>query len=370
MASELLRRSASHSVERAMRVTQHPVFRRFWYPTIALHELAAGPRAFTLIGEKLVLWLGPDGVPVAFVDRCPHRGVALSVDSRIVGGALRCGYHGWRWDASGACVEIPQQPGQHPGGHLKCVRKFACRARYGYAWVCLDDPLADIPELPHAEDPGYRQVFEFDEPWRVNMFRILENALDIAHVTYVHTSTFGSEDKPVFPKLEMIETPEVLGFRSSFAVVNPPDQQRNLGIAAAETFRRQRILSWIPGAFMIEITYPTGRVHAICGVATPIDDAHVQRIQFVFRSDTEADARAADVAAFDRRVQSEDRRLLETLDADFPLSPNAEAQMAMDRPGLLYRERLVKLILDHDPNAQLVRDELAAARPRGVANAA
>lgn len=353
-----------------MRVTDHPVFRRFWYPTVALRELAAGPRAFTLLGEKLVLWLGPDGVPVAFVDKCPHRGVALSVDSRIVGGALRCGYHGWRFDASGACVEIPQQPGQHPGGHLKCVRRFACRARYGYAWVCLEEPIADIPALPHGDDAGFRQVFEFDETWRVNMFRILENALDIAHVTFVHTGTFGSEEKPVYPRIEMIETPEVLGFRTAFAVVNPPDQQRNLRIAAGETFRRQRILTWMPGAFMIEITYPTGLVHAICGFATPIDDAHVQRIQFVLRSDTEADAPGESVAAFDRKVQSEDRRLLETLDADFPLSPHAEAQMAMDRPGLLYRERLVKLILDHDPNAQRVRDELDAARPRGMASAA
>jgi hypothetical protein len=44
--------------------------------------------------------------------------------------------------------------------------------------------------------------------------------------------------------------------------------------------------------------------------------------------------------------------------------------MAMDRAGLLYRERLVKLILDHDSNAQLVRDELAAAQPRTMASAA
>ena len=53
-----------------------------------------------------------------------------------------------------------------------------------------------------------------------------------------------------------------------------------------------------------------------------------------------------------------DKRLLETLEADFPLSPHAEAQMAMDRAGLMLRQRLVKLILAHDPNADLVRAEL------------
>lgn len=348
-----------------MRITDHPVFRRFWYPTVRIAELAEMPRAFTLLGRKLVLWLGADGAPVAMLDKCPHRGVALSVDSKVVDGALRCGYHGWRWGPSGECVEIPQQREQSPGGHLKSVERFRCSARYGYAWVCLGEPLADIPELPHAHDPAFRQVFEFDERWNVNAFRIIENALDIAHVSYVHNSTFGTEAKPVFPKLDLIDTAEHLGFRCSFPVVNPPDQQRNLGIATGETFRRQRILTWMPTTFMIEITYPNGLVHSICGFATPIDAGSIQRIQFVFRNDGEADAPAVNVAAFDRKVQSEDRRLLETLDEDFPLSPFAEAQMAMDRAGLLYRERLVKLICEHDPNAESVRRELEAARPRG-----
>ncbi len=343
-----------------MLVMQHPVFRRFWYPTIALAALADGPKPFTLLGQKLVLWLDNAGLPVAFHDKCPHRGVALSMDSKIIDGALRCGYHGWRFGPSGQVVEIPQQPGQSTAGHRRCATKFKVQARYGYAWVCLDEqPLADIPELAHAGDAGFRQVFEFDEPWNVNMFRIIENALDIAHVSYVHGGTFGTETKPVYTRLEMIDEPEHLGFRCNFGVVNPPEQQKNLGIAAGETVRRQRILTWMPGTFNIHITYPNGLIHSICGFATPIGDNRIQRIQFVYRNDTEAQAPAADVAAFDLRVQSEDKRLLETMEADFPLSPHAEAQMAMDRAGLMLRQRLVKLILDHDPNKQLLRAELA-----------
>jgi phenylpropionate dioxygenase-like ring-hydroxylating dioxygenase large terminal subunit len=343
-----------------MLVMQHPVFRRFWYPTIALSALADGPKPFTLLGQKLVLWLDNAGLPVAFHDKCPHRGVALSMDSKIIDGALRCGYHGWRFGPSGQVVEIPQQPGQSTSGHRRCATKFKVQARYGYAWVCLDEqPLADIPELPHADDAGFRQVFEFDEPWNVNMFRIMENALDIAHVSYVHGGTFGSETKPVYTRVEIIDEPEHLGFRCNFGVVNPPEQQKNLGIAAGETVRRQRILTWMPGSFNIHITYPNGLIHSICGFATPIGDNQIQRIQFVYRNDTEAQAPAADVAAFDLKVQSEDKRLLETMEADFPLSPHAEAQMAMDRAGLMLRQRLVKLILDHDPNKQLLRAELA-----------
>lgn len=342
-----------------MLVMQHPVFRRFWYPTVALSSLKDGPRPFTLLGQKLVLWLDETGAPVAFHDKCPHRGVALSMDSKIVGGALRCGYHGWRFGPTGRVVEIPQQPGQSTAGHRRCATRVHAQARYGYAWVCLDQPMADIPALPHADDAAFRQVFEFDEPWNVNLFRIIENALDIAHVSYVHAGSFGNEAKPVVTRLEMIDEPETLGFRCNFGVVNPPEQQKNLGIAAGETLRRQRILTWMPGSFNIHITYPNGLIHSICGFATPIGDNKVQRIQFAFRNDTEADAPAEQVAAFDRRVQAEDKRLLETLEADFPLSPHAEAQMAMDRAGLMLRRRLVDLILTHDPNAELVRAELA-----------
>ena len=76
------------------------------------------------------------------------------------------------------------------------------------------------------------------------------------------------------------------------------------------------------------------------------------------------------MAGFDRRVQGEDRRLLETMDADFPLSPHAEAQMAMDRAGLMFRQRLVALIEKHDPNAHLVRAELERDALRPAARAA
>jgi hypothetical protein len=106
-----------------MLVMQHPVFRRFWYPTVALSALAAGPRPFTLLGQPLVLWLGKDGAPHAFHDRCPHRGVALSMDSKVVDGALRCGYHGWRFGPGG--------PPSNSG--LKIVVSRA----YGLSFGCL-----------------------------------------------------------------------------------------------------------------------------------------------------------------------------------------------------------------------------------------
>ena len=42
-----------------MLLMQHPVFRRFWYPTLAISELRSGPKAFTLLGEDLVRFAHP-----------------------------------------------------------------------------------------------------------------------------------------------------------------------------------------------------------------------------------------------------------------------------------------------------------------------
>ena len=143
-----------------MDLMKHPVFRRFWYPTFALSELEAGPRPFELLGEKLVLWLVEPGVPAAAHDRCPHRSARLSGGIKVVNGNIQCGYHGWEFDNSGTCKKIPQLNGAEvPPDPRNCVKSYHCEARYGYAWVCLEEPLEDIPYIQHSDDPNFRQVF-------------------------------------------------------------------------------------------------------------------------------------------------------------------------------------------------------------------
>ena len=344
-----------------MLVMQHPVFRRFWYPTLALADLDSGPQRFRLLGEDIVLWRQADGAPAALADRCPHRRAKLSVDSLVVDGTLRCGYHGWRFNGAGACVLVPQEPDLTPGPK-KSARSFQCRARYGFAWVCLeDDALLDIPVIRHADDPAFRQVFEYAEDWDANMLRVGENALDIGHISFVHRGTFGNETKPASPRLTLVPIDDGVNFQCTVPVANHELQQKNLQIAAEETVRTVDIRWLMPATFVLHFTYPNGLVHEICGFATPIDDHRVRRIQFVYRNDTEEDASAESVAAFDRAVAAEDRRMLESCDADFPLDPSEEAHMRLDRPGLVMRRRLADLIRTHDPNAGRIAAELGRA---------
>lgn len=334
-----------------MRITEEPVFRRFWYPTLRLDELADGPKAFTLLGEDIVLWQQGDGAPAALEDKCPHRSVKLSVDSLVVDGTLRCGYHGWRFDGGGGCVLVPQTPELTPPAR-NAAKAYHCQPRYGYAWVCLEEPVRDIPDLPYAEDPSFRQIFEYDETWSANALRIGENALDVSHISFVHRATFGEDDNPVAPTLDFFDIDDGVGIKAEIPVANREDQQKNLNIADSHTTRYMTITWRLPAVFTICITYPTGLVHQIIGFTTPIDDQHTYRCQFVYRNDSEEDATAESIAAFDRLVAAEDRMILESGGPDYPLDLHAEAHMYLDRPGIMMRQMLSEW-LDGPPEERL-----------------
>ncbi|MFX7739618.1 Rieske 2Fe-2S domain-containing protein, partial [Acinetobacter baumannii] len=86
-----------------MLVTQQKVLRKFWYALMPVTQLKDGPQPFTLLGEKLVVWLKEDGSPAALQDRCCHRTARLS-KGFVENGNIVCGYHGWTFNGEGACV--------------------------------------------------------------------------------------------------------------------------------------------------------------------------------------------------------------------------------------------------------------------------
>ncbi|MCY7284902.1 MAG: Rieske (2Fe-2S) protein, partial [Cyanobacteria bacterium CAN_BIN43] len=122
-----------------MLVTQQPVLKRFWYPVMPSSELLDRPQSFELLGQKIVLWRDSQGQPAAAQDRCSHRSAQLS-KGKVTDGCIECPYHGWRYDAKGACTHVPQMSHDAISPSYK-VQAYSCTERYGYAWVCLGEPL-------------------------------------------------------------------------------------------------------------------------------------------------------------------------------------------------------------------------------------
>ncbi len=328
-----------------MLVTKQPVLKRFWYPVLPVGQLGDRPQAFTLLGESIVIWRSGNGEIAVVADRCCHRSAKLSRGS-VVQGHLQCAYHGWQYNNQGVCVFVPQLGSAAiPGSY--CIKRFHSAQRYGYIWVCLGEPLQGIPEIAEAGDPGFRQIHEFYEPWHCQGLRVMENEMDMAHPTFVHTQTFGSTSHPLPEKLEVRETDYGIYAQALLGVVNSPEQQQNLKMDEAQTFRRLDMEWHMPFTCKLRINYPNGLVHIIVNTATPIDDRTSQIVQFCLRNDTEAETSAMDVIAFDRRVTLEDKAILETTDYDVPLRPNVEQHMLTDQPGIAMRRKLAALLKAH-----------------------
>ena len=110
---------------------------RRWFPVCRGEEAARRHIVHTaLLGQELAVWRADDGSMNAWENRCPHRGIRLSVGTNL-GDRLKCRYHGWSYESgSGQCVDRPAHPGQKPPSLVR-ARRFPCAEVAGYVWVRL-----------------------------------------------------------------------------------------------------------------------------------------------------------------------------------------------------------------------------------------
>jgi phenylpropionate dioxygenase-like ring-hydroxylating dioxygenase large terminal subunit len=326
-----------------MLVTRQPTLRKFWYATVPLSHLDDGPKPFTLLGESIVVWQGADGKPAALKDRCCHRTAKLS-RGWVDGNTIVCGYHGWTYDHGGKCVRIPQQPDSAiPAGAR--VPAYRCEAKYGYAWVALDEPLRPIPEFAEDADPSFRRIFQFYEPWKTSALRLMENSFDNSHFSFVHKANFGQYAQPKPSKYEIRPTDWGFEAETIVPINNPPASHRITGTTAPTTERHLFNRWYLPFARRFGCHYPSGLKHIIYNCATPIDDANIQVCQWLYRNDREEDCSAAELIAWDAAIVREDREILESTDYDACVDTRrrVEFHMESDRPGLMMRKQLMEL---------------------------
>jgi phenylpropionate dioxygenase-like ring-hydroxylating dioxygenase large terminal subunit len=330
-----------------MLTAQQKTLRKFWYAVMPLSYLDADPQPFRLMGEDIVLFRDRDGEPVALADRCLHRTARLS-KGLCEAGRIVCGYHGWTYDGTGRLVRVPQfDPGMPMPN--RSVRSYRCTARYGYAWVALDDPVQPIFDIPEDGDPGFRRIYQFYERWDTAPLRFMENSFDAAHFSFVHRATFGDFAHPKPSKYELEETGNGFFATTLVDIVNPPEAYRVTGTTAPMTTRDMRNHWYLPFSRRLDITYPSGLRHIIINCATPIDDGRIQLVQLLYRNDSESDCPEQVLIDWDAAVIAEDRAVLESTDPDAPLdmASHVEANMPSDRPGLIMRRRLLELLRAH-----------------------
>jgi len=161
-----------------------------WYVAGFSWEFQNNPVARTLLGNPVVFFRA-NGEIAALEDRCCHRHLPLSCGT-IDGPAIRCGYHGLRFDSDGRCIDIPGQP-KIPT--MACVRSYPLQERNQIVWIWIgrtpeSQPTCDAPAHPWHDDPLYQfqgDVYHYKAPYQL----IHDNLLDLSHLGYVHARTIG-----------------------------------------------------------------------------------------------------------------------------------------------------------------------------------
>jgi phthalate 4,5-dioxygenase oxygenase subunit len=196
------------------------LMRRYWVPALLSEEMPEAdgrPVRVGLLGERLVAYRDSAGQVGLLEEACPHRGASLAL-GRNEDGALRCIYHGWQFDRTGRCTDMPtERPGSTFPERVR-AQAYPTREAAGIVWAYLG-PAGEVPFFPEflwlPLYPTRAAVFKILE--ECNWAQALEGGLDMAHAPILHRSTPWSvrdddvRQRDLAPRHDVQATP--YGFR-------------------------------------------------------------------------------------------------------------------------------------------------------------
>lgn len=321
----------------------NPQLLNHWYAIARDVEVTKGVIGRRLLGESLVLYKDASGAVVAAPDRCPHREAPLSA-GQVKDGVLVCCYHGWSFGEQGNCVSIPSA---NPDlrlpkrGNLKC---FKSQVKYGLVWVCLGEPVDEIPVITQDADAVYRRINNPVEQWQVSATRMTDNFMDIAHFPWVHTGTFGNNQRTLVPKIDLKELPEgFYGYEYDIVADNPPSAELSSGMAGGAISRSMTTGFYLPFTVRSTIHFGSGLNHIILLLTTPIDDVTSYFTFVVWRND-DFRISSEDTILFDRMIGAEDKAMLEKIPGVLRFEQGALGNTQADKPSTAWRMKFLRLL--------------------------
>ena len=243
------------------------LMRRYWLPVMPVEELGGpdcDPQRFRLLGEDLVIFRDSKGDVGVFSETCPHRGTSLFYGRNEENG-LRCIYHGWKFDVSGQCVDMPNEPDGSNFKHKARAWAYRGAIHGGVVWAYLGE--GDPPGLPQFEwalVPAEQRQFSLALR-SCNWMQGLEGDIDSSHLFFLHgrldpnqPGSLGVWHRDKHPRLEIIPT--------TYGVVYGADREED-----AET-TYWRITQFLFPIFAFFPARPEGVVPGHIWV--PMDDHH------------------------------------------------------------------------------------------------
>jgi phthalate 4,5-dioxygenase len=175
------------------------LFRNYWLPALLAEELPENdcpPIRVKILSERLIAFRDSEGRYGLIDEFCAHRGVSLWF-GRVEERGLRCAYHGWKYDVTGQCVEVPSEPENSNFSSKVKLTSYPLVKVGDILWTHMGDP-DQRPALPEFEfarvPPG--QTFTSKRWQESNWLQALEGGIDSSHVSWLHSG--GLKSDPLF----------------------------------------------------------------------------------------------------------------------------------------------------------------------------
>jgi renierapurpurin 18,18'-hydroxylase len=238
------------------RIKTHP---DYWYPIAWSEQVKRGRMlACRYAGDPVALVRGTDGVVFALEDRCAHRQVPLT-RGVVKGCTVKCGYHGWTYDAAGLCVDVPYLSQERlPNG----VRTYPCREIDGLIFIFTGDPDRAADRLPTAlgakADAGYK-TRRLNREVAAHYTFLHENLFDMNH-QFLHRRQMGTIKARCLGRRHGDDWAEVdytfsrtdgapsLGESAILGVIRKPGEGNNRDLMTIRTkYPYQHLQVWVGG---------------------------------------------------------------------------------------------------------------------------
>jgi phthalate 4,5-dioxygenase len=198
------------------------LFRCYWLPALLSEELPNNecpPVRVKLLSERLVAFRDTSGRFGLIDEFCAHRGVSLWFGRNEECG-LRCPYHGWKYDVTGQCIEVPSEPEESGFSRKIKLKSYPLVERGGLLWTYMGPPERQ-PALPEWEFAVVPQGHSFTSKrlQENNWLQAMEGGIDSSHVSFLHRGSLDAD--PLFkgakgnrynlsdsrPHFEVVESP-------------------------------------------------------------------------------------------------------------------------------------------------------------------
>ena len=166
------------------------LLRRYWYPIAFEQDFDSVPaKTVRLLSEDWTLYKTPSGKYGIIAEKCAHRSASLTYGVVHEDG-VRCGYHGWKYDFDGQCVEQPAEADNQNFRERVKMKAGKAQTMGGMVWVYVGpDPAPELPRFDVFVKDGIRDVGYTTIP--CNWLQIMENSVDPHHVEWLHGYYFN-----------------------------------------------------------------------------------------------------------------------------------------------------------------------------------